>query len=641
MNCGKDVFNGEWIWYEPCSSVDSYGEFYSEFEAFNENCRILLSCDSDYALYVNGNFVTSNQYGDFEHYKIYDEIDLTSYLINGKNRIAIEVWHFGETSQKYLKSDAGLIFDIYCGDRLVLKSDESILSRKSRAYKSGLKKRVSSQLGFSFFYDSTKQDDWKNGNGVGFENAKKVFKDCIFYPRPNEKLRLLKQKEPVSLRKSHSNRTVLVDLGEETVGLPLMKFTSPVEQKITVFYGEYLFGENVQRFVGGNDYSFEYIASVGENVYFNPFLRFGCRYLQVYAEEEIDLEYLGVLPQTYPVQEKPFVSKNEQDRAIERLCVNTLKLCMLEHYVDCPWREQGLYAFDSRNQMLAGYYAFGNYRYAKSNLLLMSKDRREDGLLSITAPSGGDLAIPSFSLYYVLSVWEYLYYSGEKDLEDSIFQKLTSVLNTFSARIKNGLIHNFCGEKYWHFYDWSEDLNGYGENKRDGVADLILNCLYAIAFEKYVDICVRIGKSNEFSECGNIQKRIYQNFYNEQDGLFSMYHGEKIYTSLGNSLAILCGAVKGEKANEICEKMLREETSLSSLSTKVFFYDALLLTDREKYADTVLERIRKDYSYMLQQGATATWETLDGPNAFGGSSSLCHGWSAMPIYYFYILKDKL
>ncbi|MBQ4269596.1 MAG: hypothetical protein IJB97_08120, partial [Clostridia bacterium] len=378
------AFQGKWIWYEYSCEADSYGEFYGEMEWLSGETRMRISCDSDYALYVNGKFVESNQYGDFERYKIYDEILLTPYLKKGKNCIAVEVWHFGETSQKYLAAQAGLIFDVYCGDRLALKSDENILSRKSKAYKSGRKKKVSSQLGFSFFYDSTKQDEWKNGNGSDFSPSKEVEKRCSFYPRPNAKLQLFPRKEAAFTRKAHSNRAVLVDLGEETVGLPTLEIHSPVPQKIIVFYGEQLFGENVQRFIGGNDYSFEYIASAGKNVYFNPFLRLGCRYLQLYAEEEVDVTYLGVIPQRYPVTEKQPVCKDGIDAEIEKLCVNTLKLCMLEHYVDCPWREQGLYAFDSRNQMLAGYYAFGNYAYAKSNLLLMSMDRRDDGLLSIT-----------------------------------------------------------------------------------------------------------------------------------------------------------------------------------------------------------------------------------------------------------------
>ena len=119
----------------------------------------------------------------------------------------------------------------------------------------------------------------------------------------------------------------------------------------------------------------------------------------------IILEYLGVIPQVYEVDEIPFKLKNELDQKIYDLSVNTLKKCMMEHYVDTPWREQCLYAYDSRNQILCGFYAFknGNKDYAKANLKLIGEDRREDGLLAICYPCGNDLTIPSFSLYYCLS----------------------------------------------------------------------------------------------------------------------------------------------------------------------------------------------------------------------------------------------
>lgn len=642
MKTEKNAFQqGKWIWYEEGSQIDSYGEFYGELDWTGGEVYANLSSDSDYALYINGKLAACNQYGDFEYFKIYDRLELTSFLKKGKNHVAVVVWHFGETTQKYLAAKAGLIFEISCGETILLKSDRNILCRKSKTYRSGLRKRVSSQLGWSFLYDSTKEDGWKEGATSDFAPAKEIAKSCVFYPRPNEKLRFSERKEAAVTQKSHSGKTVLVDLGEETVGLPLLEFRSPICQKVTVFYGEHLLAGNVQRFIGGNDYSFEYIAKEGENSYLNPFLRLGCRYVQICSEEEIELSYLGVLPQGYPVSERPFVSRTEQDLAIERLCVNTLKLCMLEHYVDCPWREQGLYAFDSRNQMLAGYYAFGNYDYAKSNLLLMSMDRRKDNLLSITTPSGGDLVIPSFSLYYVLSVWEYLVHSGDKAIEESIFEKVTSVLQAFAARKKDGLIHNFSGEEYWHFYDWSEHLTSYGIDKPDDVADLALNCLYALMLRKYGEICKILGKENGMESPQAICEKIKERFYNADDGLFTLYSGKGIYTMLGNALAIVCGAATGELAASICERMLRGETTESSLSTKVFFYDALLMTDREKYADVVLERIRKEYSYMLQEGATATWETLEGASAFSGNGSLCHGWSAMPVYYFHILKDRL
>lgn len=335
-----EVFKrGKWIWYTKDAFADSYGEFYSDFVWKKGATRCYLSVDGDYALYINGALVSNNQYADFEHYKVYDSIDLTPYLKEGKNSFAVEVWHFGETSQKYRKAKAGVIFEVYCDKQVLLKSDESILSRESKTYKNGRKKHISTQLGFSFFYDATKEDGWKKGALNNFSSSVFVEKACSFFIRPNEKMKMGEKVEMQSVVKFHSGRSVLVDLGAECVGFPCLSFASPCQQKITVFYGERLAYSNVERFVGGNDYSFEYIAKSGENNYFNPFLRLGCRYLQLYAEEEIQLKYLGIIPQSYPIEEKPWSCLTEKDREIEKLCRNTLKLCMLEHYVDCPWRE--------------------------------------------------------------------------------------------------------------------------------------------------------------------------------------------------------------------------------------------------------------------------------------------------------------
>ena len=60
---------------------------------------------------------------------------------------------------------------------------------------------------------------------------------------------------------------------------------------------------------------------------------------------------------------------HSEDRLLEashRIGIRTLELCMHEHYEDCPWREQGLYAYDSRNQILYGYYVWGNYDFVST-----------------------------------------------------------------------------------------------------------------------------------------------------------------------------------------------------------------------------------------------------------------------------------
>jgi len=173
----------KWIWVENNSIPDTYGEFYDDF-IWNEgvvNC--LLSCDSDYTLFVNGTFVASNQYGDYEWYKVYDTIDITKYLQKGKNAIAVLVWHFGMDSQRYLKADAGLIFEVQANDKVLLASSENTRARYSKAYKHSLQKLITSQLGFSFCYDATQEDAWTI-SGDGFHAAVTVDKKCTFVKRP-------------------------------------------------------------------------------------------------------------------------------------------------------------------------------------------------------------------------------------------------------------------------------------------------------------------------------------------------------------------------------------------------------------------------------------------------------------------------
>ena len=106
----------KWIWIDSEQGMDEYAEFYAEFIDKTGRAVCRLSCDGDYTLFINGEYVASNQYGDFEHYKIYDETDLSSHLKKGTNELKILVWHYGEESQRYLPAKAGLIFEIEDGE---------------------------------------------------------------------------------------------------------------------------------------------------------------------------------------------------------------------------------------------------------------------------------------------------------------------------------------------------------------------------------------------------------------------------------------------------------------------------------------------------------------------------------------------
>ena len=88
-------------------------------------------------------------------------------------------------------------------------------------------------------------------------------------------------------------------------------------------------------------------------------------------------------------------------------------------------------------------------------------------------------------------------------------------------------------------------------------------------------------------------------------------------------------------------KMLTEnELADASLSMQCFVYDAMLAVDREAYAPYILADIERIYTPMLEKGNNTVWETTLGASDFDDAGSLCHGWSAMPIYYYHILLGE-
>ena len=77
------------------------------------------------------------------------------------------------------------------------------------------------------------------------------------------------------------------------------------------------------------------------------------------------------------------------------------------------------------------------------------------------------------------------------------------------------------------------------------------------------------------------------------------------------------------------------------MSHSIFKYEALLEAP-DIYGESVFGQIAERWGSMLFSGATAFWETDQGPEAFDGAGSLCHGWSGIPVYLYgaYLLGVK-
>ena len=161
--------NAKWIWCNSNPQKNEYGEFVDHFSYESGNVILRISADSNYATYINGELAAWGQYADFPYDKIYDEVDITKYCRQGENRIATLVWYHGlETTQTYYPGNAAVLYEAECNNAIICESNENTLSRMSKGYVHHGTQTLTPQLGYTFSYDATKEDNWLTGDLVDF-----------------------------------------------------------------------------------------------------------------------------------------------------------------------------------------------------------------------------------------------------------------------------------------------------------------------------------------------------------------------------------------------------------------------------------------------------------------------------------------
>ena len=687
-----------WIWHNDYRGINVYVNFEDSFTLAGTPGSALLriSCDRNYMLSLNGRFVDCGQYSDYEDLKFYDELDVTRFLSPGVNRLKITVYYQGQSSSTYRRGEPGLIFELIADGEPVCVSSGSTIAYKNSAFADGEGiEKVSGQLGFSFRYDATRECERE-----GERAADIVEKTRALRIRPIEKLTI---SEPVAaslirrggfrdtsgktdppakrmqeslladdyqcggqrlpsegIRLSLDERRrsdciggaggggifALIDLGAESTGFLSLDFEVPSECDVYIGWGEHLADLRVRTYIGSRCFAASYRAKAGRNRFENPLLRCGCRYIQLHIySEKCTLYYAGIRSTLYPLTNiRRFTCADTLHNRIYETSVETLRLCMHEHYEDCPWREQALYSMDSRNQMLCGYYAFGETRFARASIKLMAHSLRADNMLELCSPAEVSITIPSFSAIFLTQLWEYLEHSGDDGFAREMLPVAEAIAGEFIKRLEGGLIRCFAERQYWNFYEWQSGLEGSisGEvPEEERSFDAPLGAFVSLGLGALSKLCGRLGLDDkaEYYRRGHdeMNRALNDAFFDAGRGCYASFlrRGElSHYCELTNALLVCCGAVPEERLSGVLDALTGGGLLEVTLSHSIFKYDALM-REPEKYGRYVFSDIARLWGSMLGRGATSFWETIDGESAFGNAGSLCHGWSAIPAYVYF------
>lgn len=614
--------NAKWIWRDGDAAMEEYVSFEKTFNCDPERVCLFIAAETDYIAYVNEKRVSFNQFSGYRNEKYYDEIGISFFCQKGENTLRVTVRHEGVNSACRISDGAGLIFSVRENEKEIAFSDEDTLSSLSSEYTSYIVRHITGQLGLSSTMDSREKKEEK-------KRSREVSLCRNLLPRPVKPLEILEKRRAVPIEVSGRR---IYDLGREECGYLYLRVKCESEGLVRVVYGEHVTDGCVRYRIGGRDFSLDFNCRAGESYFEQLFVRVAGRYFEVFGDTEV-LE-IGIIPVLYPLTEKPIDEKIKGlDRRIYETAVRTLRLCMHTHYEDCPWREQALYVLDSRNQMLCGYDAFFESDFQRANLVFISKGKREDSLLELTYPAVNTPAIPFFSVMYPVAVYEYVCATGDKSIIPEVVDTMRGIMNTLYGRITDrGLVPNLP-PPYWNFYEWSDFSSGHNElgnnAPRAEKYDLILNCAFVYSAERFSALCKEIGESADF-DLDSIKEAVSREFFMPESGAFKLSSEYDTVSQLGCAFALLVGL--GDERTLSFVRCEREGVIPATLSMLGYVYDALIKSD-ENAVEFVLDDIRKKYSYMLEKGATSFWETINGDSDFANAGSLCHGWSAMPIYY--------
>lgn len=453
---------------------------------------------------------------------------------------------------------------------------------------------------------------------------------------------------------------LLIDTGREQVGFLDIDITAPDGAVIDICHGEHLEDGRVRSRIGVRNFTDRLISKAGRNRLFYNHRRLGMRYIELHITNcsggDIILHYAGITRLELPLpQQSTFECPDRSIQKLNELSYDTLKLCMHEHYEDCPWREQALYAYDSRNQMLYGYCIWGNYNFAAVSLDLLGKSFDGKDYIELIAPGKSGLTIPIFTMVWITAIYENSLYSGNCELAEKYLSQIDTIIDSALERTIDDvpdLYHTGSGKRIWNFCEWNGKLSRLEGHPQSAYNIYLFEALNSAA--KLHNLFGNTARQTQLlAKAQKIGKAVEEYFYNSSKGFYAasrhLEKGEDADFEMNNDIncdtedifdegyehiqqiMLANDLVPEEKKAALIENILSGKLRRIDLSAFCYLISGMMKSGAETRR-RLAELIPEPFEYMLHNGATSLWETDKVFDTFGGGS-LCHAWSSVMPYF--------
>ena len=379
----------------------------------------------------------------------------------------------------------------------------------------------------------------------------------------------------------------------------------------------------------------------------------GFRYLQVtirHCPTPLRLHAVSLNFTSYPVQYRgQFRCSDDLLNRIWQIGAYSEQLCMQDGYIDCPSREQRQWMGDTYIQTLINYVTFGDAKLAARLLRQVALTQQPDGVLMMCAPGdfsiGKFINIPDFSLYWLLTLENYVLYTGDVAIVSEFYLTIAKLINWFESYLNEEDL--LTDVPHWVFVDWAE-LDKKGQVTAFNV-QLVAGLRAAAGFARLVG---QEADADRFETLTiRVATAINRLLWDDERGVYvdARHKGvqSRRVSQQTNSMAIVFGVAPSDRWISILDIITDPErvvltrlgehdlteiefdvernVVMAQIFTMHYVHRALCLVGRQ---NEMVGNIRKLWDQLIQEGDTTWRETWQ----LSEISSRSHAWGGSPTF---------
>ncbi|MFY9515633.1 MAG: family 78 glycoside hydrolase catalytic domain [Dysgonamonadaceae bacterium] len=414
--------------------------------------------------------------------------------------------------------------------------------------------------------------------------------------------------------------TFLVDMGKNLTGWVEIHFPKlEKSQSVKMEYCDHLI--DGQEFYDMNQYDLYLASGTLPEIFVNKFNYHGFRYIRITGLKEMPVadSIKAFLIHTDYKPASGFECSDPDMNRIHDMIWYTLQCLSLGgDLVDCPHLERLGYGGDGNASTLTAQTMFNLSPLYNNWLQAWADVIRDDGGMPHTAPNpypaGGG---PYWCGFIITATWNTFLNYGDTLLLQKYYPVMQKWLGYVDKYTVNGLLKRWPDTDYrnWYLGDWATPT-GIDQTAETSV-DLVNNSFVVVCLDNMQKIAHVLGKKEEetlyATKKEQLRKTIHETFFNESNNTYGTG------TQIDLAFPMIAGVVPKDRLKDV-EKSFYKETEINR---RGHFACGLVgipvVTEwaiKNQAVDLMYSMLKKrdypGYLYMIDNGATTTWEHWDG-----------------------------